>query len=81
MSTIKQLEGKQFVIKLDGRTRTIGEISVANIDQERTELEIAVRLTDEEVAGILGAAADKAERANPDNLGLTDAEVAKAIGL
>lgn len=68
---IPQLAGKQFVIKLDGRTRPIGEIAKASITNDRTVLTAVVTLTDEEAAGILGAAADKALAATP----LTNSEV------
>ena len=56
---IEAFIGKPFVLKLDGKVREVGEIYIAEIDTGRTELELTVRLTDEEVAGLLGAASDK----------------------
>lgn len=69
---IPQLDGKSFVIKLDGRSRTIGRIVQTAITNDRKMLTLIVDLTDEEAAGILGAAADKALVPVPP---LTDSEI------
>lgn len=78
MPKIEQLEGKNFVIRLDGAVRNIGVIDDVRISPDRTGLQVTVKLTDEEVAGIFGAAADKAEReASP--IGMSDAEIAAIV--
>lgn len=74
MSRITQLNGKPFVIKLDGRVRNIGEVANAVINPGRTVLDISITITDEEIAGILGAAADKGER-EESPVGMSLAEI------
>lgn len=75
---LKQLEGKPFTISLHGKSRVIGTIAGATVEANRTALMVAVTLTDEEVAGILGAAQDKAEAAQSP-IGLSDSEVQEVL--
>jgi hypothetical protein len=71
MLEIPQLAGKPFILKLDRKVRDVGEIHKVEIDPQRTELWVNVKLTDEEAAGLLGAAADKAALGSP----LTESEI------
>jgi len=64
MLNIPQLKGRPFIFKLDSKVRTLGDVTDFKIDQKRTTAQLTVALTDEEAAGILGAAADKALQAN-----------------
>lgn len=75
---LTQLHEKPFVLKLDNKVRTVGVISDAVITPGRTSLLLTVTITDEEVAGILGAAQDKNEAA-ASPIGLSDAEIEDAI--
>ena len=59
MLEIPQLAGKPFILKLDSKVRTVGEVKSAEIDPQRTHMWVRVDLTDDEAAGLLGAAADK----------------------
>lgn len=78
MPKITQLEGTNFVVRLHGAVRNIGTIEDVRISPDRTGLQVTVKLTDEEVAGIFGAAADKAEReASP--IGMSNAEIAACV--
>ena len=71
MLEIPQLAGKPFILKLDAKVRTVGEVKSAEIDPQRTHMWVRVDLTDEEAAGLLGAAADKAALGSP----LTEEEI------
>lgn len=57
MLNIPQLKGKPFIFKLDSKVRTLGDVTEFKIDEKRTTVQLTVSLTDEEAAGILGAAA------------------------
>ena len=75
---LKQFENKPFYIKVNGKQRKIGHIVSLAVSPDRTGLDVTVKITDEESAGILGAAQDKAEiAASP--LGLTNAEIDSII--
>ena len=58
---LTQLEGKPFTLTLEGKSRKIGKIEAALISGDRQSLMVTVQMTDEEAAGILGAAQDKNE--------------------
>ena len=76
---LTQLHGKVFTMALDGKSRKIGKITQAEIDKSRTRLELSIELTDDEIAGILGAAADRAEAA-ASPIGLSESEIQEAVG-
>lgn len=78
MPHIKQLEGKPLTISLEGKTRKLGMIEFAQLQSARTRLVLEIKVTDEEIAGILGAAQDKAEAA-ASPIGLTDQEISDIL--
>lgn len=78
MPSIKQLEGKAFTLKLEGKQRTIGKVTDARIDKSRTQVQVTITLTDEEAAGLLGAAQDKFEAAESE-IGMSDREITEAL--
>jgi hypothetical protein len=75
---LTQLEGKPLTISLDGKKRQIGVIEAARINGDRTAVFVTATVTDEEVAGILGAAQDKNEAA-ASPIGLSDQEITDII--
>lgn len=76
---ITQLVGKPIVVYgKDGRKRKLGEVTSAHISDDRTGLMFHATITDEEVAGILGAAQDKNQRA-ASSIGLSDTEITAII--
>jgi len=78
MPSIEPLNGKPFYLKVDGKQRKIGEIDDAMISNGRTKLSVIVKMTDEEAAGILGAAQDKAEAAESP-IGMSEAEIKEIL--
>ena len=76
---IDQLVGKPIVIYAGGKRREIGEVVSAHISGSRTGIVFHGKITDEEAAGILGAAQDK-NQAAASPLGLSEAEVDAVIG-
>lgn len=71
---IDQFIGKPVVVYVGGRRRVIGEVTSAHIDKSRTGIRISATITDEEVAGILGAAQDK-NQAAASEIGLSESEI------
>ncbi len=76
---LEQFKDKPLTLRLGGKTRVIGHIEAARISRDRTGIFITAAITDEEVAGILGAAQDRNE-AVASAIGLSEAEIAEVVG-
>lgn len=72
---VDQLVGKPVVIYANGRRRVIG----AKLDDARKSIAFTADITDEEAAGILGAAQDR-NQATASPIGMSDAEIAGIVG-
>lgn len=76
---LTQFEGLPVTITVRGEKRTIGHVEAARITSDRTGLLFSAKLTDEEAAGILGAAQDRNLSFARPLLPLSDQEITDII--
>lgn len=61
-NALPAFKGKPVTISVDGKKRVIGEVTAATVAEDRSVLSVDLKLTDDEVAGILGASALRSKR-------------------